>query len=93
MKATDMYNFFKTFIDTYCGVPIGIHNYQQIVVEIGRVFLGSEFEIDEEEKDVLAEQASHSAHMAQLKYAAEVGHLPSMSSNLLFRYGHVSESW
>ena len=93
MKATDMYDFFKTFMDTYCGVPIGIHDYRQIAVEIGRVFLGSEFEIDEEEKDVLAEQAGHSAHMAQLKYAAEVGHLPSMSSDLLLCYGHVSESW
>ena len=93
MMAEHMYDFFRNFMMSYCGVQIGIHDYWQIAVEIGRVFLGSEFEVDEEEKDVLAEQAGHSAHMAQLKYAAEVGHLPSMSSNLLLCYGHISELW
>ena len=93
MQATQMYDFFKNFMTSYCNVPIGVHDYRQIAVEIGRVFLGSEFEVDEEEKDVLAEQAGHSAQMAHFKYAAEVGHLPSMSSDLLLRYGRISESW
>ena len=93
MTAEHMYDFFRNFMTSYCEVPIGIHDYRQIAVEIGRVFLGSEFEVDEEERDVLAEQAGHSARMAHLKYAAEVGHLPSMSSDLLLRYGHISEAW
>lgn len=93
MTSTDMYRSIKDFMSDYCDVDIGAHDYRQIVVEIGRVFLGSEDEVNRETVDVLAGQSGHTALMAQRKYALEVGHIPAMSSDLLLRYGHISESW
>ncbi|KAF8956798.1 hypothetical protein BDZ97DRAFT_1925070 [Flammula alnicola] len=93
MTEDDTYKILKTFMNTHCDIDVGSHDYRQICVEVGRVFLGSGFEVDQEELDVLASQAGHTASMAQLKYAAEAGRLPSMSSDLLLRYGRISESW
>jgi len=81
------------FTTTYFDTPIGTQEYRQICVEIGRVFLGSEFEIRDEDMDVLASQAGHSVDMTRLRYAAEVGKIPSMSSDLLGRFARVSEAW
>lgn len=81
------------FTTKYFGVSIGPQEYRQICVEIGRVFLGSEFEIREEDMDALASQAGHSIDMTRLRYAPEVGKIPSMSSDLLGRFGRVSEAW
>lgn len=81
------------FMTDYCEMPIGIHNYHQIAIEIGQVFLGSEYEINMEQLDVLVVQVGHTLGMAQFKYAAEHGQLGSMSSDLLLRYGRISESW
>jgi hypothetical protein len=72
---------------------IGTQEYRQICVEIGRIFLGSECEIREEDMDTLASQAGHSVDMTRLRYAAEVGKIPSMSSDLLGRFSRVSEAW
>jgi hypothetical protein len=77
----------------YFDSPIGTREYRQICVEIGRVFVGSEFEIKEEEMDALASQAGHSIDMTRLRYASEEGMVPSMSSDLLARFGRVSEAW
>lgn len=93
MTADDIYKSIKGFFSSYCDVDIGIHDYRQIAVEIGRVFLGSEFEVDQEDLDVLAAQSGHCVLTAQKKYASEVGHLPAMSSDLLLRYGRISELW
>jgi hypothetical protein len=93
MTADDAYPMVKNFMADYCDVRAGSHDYRQIAVEIGRVFLGSGFEVDQEQLDLVASQANHSAKMAQFKYAAEIGHLPSMSSDLLLRYGRISEAW
>ena len=60
---------------------------------MGRTFLGSEFEIKEEEIDALAAQAGHSITISHLRYASEVGKLPSMSSNILLCFGKVPEAW
>ncbi|EDR11764.1 uncharacterized protein LACBIDRAFT_313486 [Laccaria bicolor S238N-H82] len=92
-KADKWCGVFKAFLGSYCKVDTGVHDYRQIAVEIGRVFLGSEAVVDEEREDVIAEQAGHMAGTARVKYAAEVGHLPAMSSDLLLRYGRVSELW
>ena len=81
------------FTTEYFGVSIGTQEYRQICVEIGRVFLGSEFEIRQEDMDALASQAGHSIDMSCLRYAPEVGKIPSMSSDLLGRFGRVSEAW
>jgi DEAD/DEAH box helicase len=81
------------FTTKYFDSPIGTQDYRQICVEIGRVFLGSEFEIREEDLDTLATQAGHSIIMSRLRYAPEVGMPPSMSSDLLGRFARVSEAW
>jgi hypothetical protein len=93
MTADEGYSALENFMRDYCGVRVGAHDYRQICVEIGRVYLGSGFEIDEEQMDILAAQAGHTAQMARLKYAAELGQLPCMSSDLLLRFGRVSEAW
>ena len=93
MKAEKWYDVIKSFLSSYCKIDTGVHDYRQLAVEIGRVFIGSEAVVDEEREDVIAEQAGHKAGMARVKYAAEVGHLPAMSSDLLLRYGRVSELW
>jgi hypothetical protein len=81
------------FTTKYFDSPIGTQEYRQICVEIGRVFLGSEFEIRQEDMDALASQAGHSIDMTRLRYAPEVGKLPTMSSDLLGRFARVSEAW
>jgi hypothetical protein len=81
------------FTTKYFDSSIGTQEYRQICVEIGRVFLGSEFEIREEDIDALASQAGHSIDMTRLRYAPEVGKIPSMSSDLLGRFARVSEAW
>ena len=55
--------------------------------------MGSEFEINQEDMDALASQAGHSANMSCLRYAAEEGKIPSMSSDLLGWFSRVSEAW
>ena len=81
------------FTTNYFDCSIGTHDYRQICVEIGRVFLGSEFEIRQEDLDALATQAGHTILMSRLRYASEVGMPPCMSSDLLARFGRVSEAW
>ena len=93
MKAEKWYDVIRSFLSGYCKIDTGVHDYRQLAVEIGRVFIGSEAVVDEEREDVIAEQAGHKAGMARVKYAAEVGHLPAMSSDLLLRYGRASELW
>lgn len=82
-----------TFMKEECNVGIGPRIHQQICVEIGRVFLGSEAEIEAAELDLLAMQMGHSVHMARSNYALEIGYLPGMSSDLLLRYGRISQAW
>ena len=81
------------FNTNYCGVAAGTREYRQICVQMGRTFLGSEFEIKQEEMDTLAQQAGHSITIARMKYATEVGQIASMSTDLLLRFGRVSEAW
>ena len=57
------------FTTNYFDVMIGPQKYQQICVEIGRVFLGSEFEIRQEDIDTLASQAGHSVNMSCLIFS------------------------
>ena len=81
------------FNTDYCGMKAGTKIYRHMCVEMVRVFLGSEFELREEELDALAAQAGHSITMSRLRYASEMGMLPSMSSDLLLRFGRASEAW
>ena len=93
MSARSIYKEFRKFLGKYCKVDVGIKVYRQLCVEIGRVFLGSEYEIVEEGLDLLSAQRGHSLRVEQLQYAPEVNHLPAMSSDRLLRYGRVSEAW
>jgi len=83
----------ESFTGRYCGTGLSPRPYRHIVVGIARTYLGSEFEIDEDEDDVLARQACHGPKTRARIYAPEHGHLPSMSSDMLLRFGHVSEAW
>ena len=91
LKKTTMYNMVPDFLEEEVNERIGIHDYRQIAVEISRVFLGSEMELEYEELDVLAAQRGHSTEMARFKYASEVGHLPRLSSDLLLRHGRAAD--
>ena len=93
LSAEGMRKSILEFTTKYFDAAIGTREYRQICVEIGRVFIGSEFEIKEEEMDVLASQAGHSIDMTRLRYAPEEGMIPSMSSDLLGRFGRISEAW
>ena len=93
LSAEGMRKSILDFTTKYFDASIGTQEYRQICVEIGRVFIGSEFEIKEEDMDVLASQAGHSIDMTRLRYAPEEGMIPSMSSDLLARFGRVSEAW
>ncbi|KAF9521890.1 hypothetical protein CPB83DRAFT_865131 [Crepidotus variabilis] len=89
----EMYKTFMAFTAKYFDIKLGVRQYRQIAVEIGRVFLGSEATVREREFDAIAAQAGHTAHVARSNYANEVGHLPRLSSDLLLRYARVSEMW
>lgn len=93
MTSSDLRALVSSFLHKECKVNIGYRIYRQICVEIGRVFLGSEAEIEAEEQDLLALQMGHSLRMARSHYALEAGRLPGMSSDLLLRYGRISEAW
>jgi hypothetical protein len=86
-------NALETLTQKHCSVGLSPRPYRQLVVAIARVYLGSEYEINEDEDDVLARQACHGPKMRIRTYAPEEGRLPCMSSDLLLRYGHVSEAW
>lgn len=77
----------------YFGCGMRIRAYRHIVVAIARTYLGSEYEIDEDEDDALAEQSGHSGSTRRLHYAPEHGKLPALSSDIILRFGTVSEWW
>jgi len=93
MTARSMYKEFRKFLAKYCKVDAGIKVYRQLCVEIGRTFLGSEYEIVEGGLELLSAQRGHSLRVEQVQYAPEVNHLPAMSSDRLLGYGRVSEAW
>ncbi|KIM35047.1 hypothetical protein M413DRAFT_79781, partial [Hebeloma cylindrosporum] len=93
MTPEQMRKSILQFNTKYCDVAIGTKDYRQICVEMVRTFIGSEFEMKAEELDTFAAQANHTLGMTYLRYAAEEGKLPSMSSDLLLRFGRASEAW
>lgn len=93
LTSGSMYKAFQGFLNDYCKVDAGIKIYRQLCVEIGRTFLGSEFEVVEDRLELLAAQRGHSHRTEQVHYAPEVNHLPAMSSDLLLRFGRISEAW
>ena len=80
MTPKHLYKSISSFMQVECKANVGVCSYRQICVEISRVFLGSEAEIEAEEHDLLAIQMGHSLQMARANYALEAGHLPSQMS-------------
>jgi hypothetical protein len=93
MSSKALSQSLHTFMERECNVAIGPRIHRQICVEIGRIYLGSEAEIEAEEVDLLSMQMGHLVHMARSNYALEIGYLPGMSSDLLRRYGRISQAW
>ncbi len=85
--------FIQSTTQKYFKAEIGAREYRQLTVEIARVFIGSEFDIDSDDMAILALQRGHSLSTARRHYAPEDNHLPSMSSDRLLEFGHVSEAW
>ena len=97
-RQTSSENFsehLQTFLGPCCSTPIHGKAYHQVAVEIAWTFLGSQHEIlqDEDEDDILAAQHRHNLSTSRQSYALEIGHLPSMSSDTLRRFGRISEAW
>ncbi|KAK0447520.1 hypothetical protein EV421DRAFT_1706409 [Armillaria borealis] len=94
IPAPNFYKAFRSAMNKYCGIEIGIHDYRQVVVQISRTYLGREVDMDDElEWDVFAAQRGHTVQTARRIYAPEVGHLPSMSSEALLRFSAASKAW
>ena len=76
------------FLQKECGCKKGNpSSYRHIAVEMSRIFVEHISFID------LAQQRGHSAKTAQTVYAAEMDHLPGMSSDVLLHFGTMSELW
>lgn len=84
----------RDFLRNYCSAEnMGVRDFRQICVEIGRVYIGSEVNMDLNRTNVLDAQMCHSSSIANNEYAVEFNHLPGMSSQMLLRYGKISEQW
>jgi len=93
VSASNFYDHFREFMLNISGVAIGVHDWRQFMVQIARVYLGSEFEIDEEEFDALSGQRGHTVGMSHLKYALEFGIMSNMSSDTFLRFERMSQNW
>lgn len=93
MVAEDLYRIFPEVMVKYCNFSGGLRDYRQIAVEIGRIFLGTEADVQEEGGDKIAAQTGHTLPVARAHYAVEYGTLPSLSTDAMRRFAKVSESW
>jgi DEAD/DEAH box helicase len=86
---------FKDLTMTYFNVKLGVRGYRQVVITIARAYLGSEYELDveEEEMDALIEQRCHGSTADRRCYGVQSRYLQSLSSDLMFRFGRMSEWW
>jgi Superfamily II DNA helicase len=86
-----------TLSEKYFDCRTDIRPYRQMEIAIAKAYLGSEYEVYEEdlteEEDLLAKQSGHGPGIRRTHYAVEHGMLPSLTFDLLLRYGAVSESW
>ncbi|KAJ7589730.1 hypothetical protein C8J56DRAFT_1076612 [Mycena floridula] len=84
---------FPQLMHKYCHVSLGIHDYRQVVVEISRLFLGTEQHRAEEAFDAFAAQRGHTLQTSRTHYAPEFGQLSGMSSDQLLRFKSASSDW
>src|SRR5262245_43171817 len=65
-----------------------------MVITIARAYLGSEYELEmEEEEDALIAQRCHGPLADCRCYGVQSRYLSSITSDLMFRFGHISEWW
>jgi hypothetical protein len=85
---------FKLWAERYFKCNLGVRGYRQSVIVIARAYLGTEYELElEEEDDALIKQRGHGAMADRRCYGVQSAYLTTLSSDLMFRFGHMSEWW
>jgi len=80
----------------YFDCELKVREYRQMEIAIAKAYLGSEYELYEEdinEEDALAEQSGHGATTRRTHYALDPSMLPNLTFDVLLRFGHISEWW
>jgi hypothetical protein len=83
----------KRISGEYFGCPLSVRPYRQMVVGMANAYIGSEYVIDDEDDDALAQQAGHSLSTRNSHYALEFSRLSALTNDMMFRYQRISESW
>ena len=90
----EFYLQFKRWTEKYFQCPLGVRGYRQSVIVVARAYLGTEYELElEEEDDALIKQRGHGALSDRRCYGVQTRYLTTLSSDLMFRFGHMSEWW
>lgn len=85
---------FKRWTEEYFKCALGIRGYRQSVVVVARAYLGTEYELElEEEDDALIKQRGHGSLADRRCYGVQSAYLTTLTSDLMFRFGHMSEWW
>lgn len=85
---------FKRWTEKYFKCNLGVRAYRQSVITVARAYLGTEYELElEEEDDALIKQRGHGALADRRCYGVQSAYLTTLSSDLMFRFGHMSEWW
>lgn len=88
------YPLFKDFTLHYFQCCIGVRGYRQMVVVIARAYLGTEYELEvEEDEDALIKQRGHGSIADRRCYGVQSRYLSTLSSDVMFRFGHISQWW
>ena len=85
---------FKEWTGDYFRCTIGVRGYRQSVITVARAYLGTEYELEvEEEDDALIKQRGHGSLADHRCYGVQSRYLTTLSSDLMFRFGRMSEWW
>lgn len=88
------YTQFKRWSESYFKCALGVRAYRQSIIVVARAYLGTEYELElEEEDDALIKQRGHGAFADRRCYGVQSTYLTTLSSDLMFRFGHMSEWW
>jgi hypothetical protein len=94
LLESQFYLQFKRWTELRFKCSIGVRGYRQSVVVVARAYLGTEYELElEEEDDALIKQRGHGALADRRCYGVQSSYLTTLSSDLMFRFGHMSEWW
>ncbi|KAJ7041296.1 hypothetical protein C8F04DRAFT_1230395 [Mycena alexandri] len=93
LDSDDLCTLLQSMTRTFCGgVAIGLQPWRQVLVEIYRIYLGSEQQVieDEDENDIFAARMGHTVETGRKHYAIEFGTIPFLSSERLSRFRSAS---